>query len=333
MASLKAETLSHYYDQHGTPLGVRAFGSIRRLNQLGSHTRWLTKAAFSSAIVRAAMERFLGIDHRRALPKPARETLMKWFARSPQPKSSAATKVIVLADSFTSFTEPAIGQAAIELLRLAGYDVELESSVCCGRPQLSKGLLDDAKKTAGALIDRLAAAAAGGTRIVGWEPSCILTLGDDHHALFPDDPRVEAIATQSGLVDELLLEAISDGRLVLAENSPFAGRRVVFHGHCHQKALVGTNSTMRLLQAIPGIEVTELETGCCGMAGSFGYEKSHYDLSMTIGGDRLFPAVEKEPSTTTICATGTSCRQQISDGTGREALHPLQLLRLAARTN
>jgi Fe-S oxidoreductase len=241
--------------------------------------------------------------------------------------------VIVLADSFTSFTEPAIGQAAIELLRIAGYDVELESSVCCGRPQLSKGLLDDAKKTAGALVERLADAARAGTRIVGWEPSCILTLGDDHHSLFPDDPRVATIAAQSGLVDELLLEAIADGRLQLDENSSLAGTRVVFHGHCHQKALVGTTSTMQLLRSIPGAEVVELETGCCGMAGSFGYETSHYDLSMSIGGDRLFPAVNKEPSETVICATGTSCRQQIADGTERTALHPLQLLRLAARSS
>jgi hypothetical protein len=163
----------------------------------------------------------------------------------PHPDSQGiggATKVIVLADSFTSFTEPAIGQAAIELLRLAGYEVELESSVCCGRPQLSKGLLDDAKKTAGALIDRLAAAAASGTRIVGWEPSCILTLGDDHHSLFPDDPRVATIAAQSGLVDELLLEAIRDGRLLLDEHSSLEGKRVVFHGHCHQKAAACTQA-------------------------------------------------------------------------------------------
>jgi Fe-S oxidoreductase len=276
------------------------------------------------------MERFLGIDHRRPLPKPARETLMKWFARSAKPKGTQATKVIVLADSFTSFTEPAIGQAAIELLQLAGYDVELESSVCCGRPQLSKGLLDDAKKTAGALVDRLAGAAASGARIVGWEPSCILTLGDDHHALFPDDPRVATIAAQSGLVDELLLDAIRDGRLLLDEHSSLEGTRVVFHGHCHQKALVGTASTMSLLRAIPGIDAVELETGCCGMAGSFGYEAKHYDLSMSIGGDRLFPAVRQEPATTMICATGVSCRQQIADGTGRAALHPLQLLRSAA---
>jgi FAD/FMN-containing dehydrogenase/Fe-S oxidoreductase len=330
MTSLKAETLSHYYDQHGTPLGARAFGSIRRLNQLGSHTRWMTKTLLSSAVVRAGMERFLGIDHRRPLPKPARETLMKWFARTPLTAQAGSPKVIVLADSFTSFTEPAVGQAAIELLRLSGYEVELESSVCCGRPQLSKGLLDDAKKTAGALVDHLAAAAASGTRIVGWEPSCILTLGDDHHSLFPDDPRVATIAAQSGLVDELLLEAIRDGRLRLDEHSSLAGKRVVFHGHCHQKALVGTTSTMSLLRAIPGIEVVELETGCCGMAGSFGYEAKHYDLSMSIGGDRLFPAVKQEPSTTMICATGTSCRQQIADGTERTALHPLQLLRLAA---
>jgi Fe-S oxidoreductase len=157
-----------------------------------------------------------------------------------------------------------------------------------------------------------------------------LTLGDDHHSLFPDDPRVATIAAQSGLVDELLLDAIRDGRLLLDEHSSLEGKRVVFHGHCHQKALVGTASTMGLLRAIPGIDAVELETGCCGMAGSFGYEAKHYDLSMSIGGDRLFPAVREEPATTVICATGVSCRQQIADGTDRTALHPLQLLRLAA---
>ena len=326
MASLKAETLSHYYDQHGTPASVRAFGSIRLLNQLGSLMAPLANAMLKSVVVRALMERALGIDHRRPLPRLAPQSLPRWFKRSHLMADTGGEKVIVLADSFTSYTDPEIGRAAIELLERAGFDVELESSVCCGRPQLSKGLLDDAKKHAGALIDRLGDAAIAGTRIVGWEPSCILTLGDDHVSLFPGDDRAAAIARQSGLVDALVLEAIASGRLKLAEDSTLAGTRVVFHGHCHQKALVGTSSTMALLRAIPNLEVVELETGCCGMAGSFGYEATHYDISMKIGGDRLFPAVLAEPPSTTICATGMSCRQQITDGTGRPALHPIQLV-------
>jgi FAD/FMN-containing dehydrogenase/Fe-S oxidoreductase len=326
MASLKAETLSHYYDQHGTPLSARAFGSIRRLNQLGSITAPLANAVLGSAVIRAVMERVLGIDHRRTLPRLARQSLPRWFKRSPRTTTTTGERVIVLADSFTSYTDPEIGKAAIELLRRAGYDVELESSVCCGRPQLSKGLLDEAKKSAEALIERLGDAAIAGTRIVGWEPSCILTLGDEHQSLFPADARAAAVGKQSGLVDELLLEAIATGRLVLDERSPLAGTRVVFHGHCHQKSLVGTASTIALLRAIPNLEVIELETGCCGMAGSFGYEASHYDLSMKIGSDRLFPAINAEPAATTICATGVSCRQQITDGTGRIATHPLQLV-------
>lgn len=328
MASLKSETLAYYYEQHGTPLGARLFGSIRRLNQLGSRHASLANATLSSPVVRALLERFVGIDHRRPLPRIARESLPRWFGRR-ESRTTGGERVIVLADSFTSYSDPAIGQAAIELLERAGYEVELEASVCCGRPQLSKGLMDEAKAQALALVERLGDAALAGTRIVGWEPSCILTLGDDHVSLFPDDERVTAIKRQSGLVDDLLLEAISDGRLRLQASSRLSGQRVVFHGHCHQKALVGTSSTLALLRAIPGLEVAELETGCCGMAGSFGYESAHYDLSMKIGGDRLFPAVEREAATTTICATGVSCRQQITDGTGREATHPLVLLREA----
>ena len=167
---------------------------------------------------------------------------------------------------------------------------------------------------------------AGRGPIVGVEPSCLLTLRDDYPALLPGDPRAQAAAAASTLPEELLLEAVADGRLALG---PIAGKRILFHGHCHQKAVTGTAATVALLRAIPGAEVTEADAGCCGMAGSFGFEAEHYDLSLRIGELRLFPAVRAEPAGTIIAASGVSCRQQIAHGTGRRAHHPLEIVRSA----
>ena len=166
--------------------------------------------------------------------------------------------------------------------------------------------------------------------IVGAEPSCLLTLRDEYPAVLPGDPRAQAVAAAARLPEELLVAAVAEGRLVLAPDGPLAGKRILFHGHCHQKAVTGTAATMALLRAIPGAEVTELDAGCCGMAGSFGFEAEHYDLSMRIGELRLFPAVRAEPAGTIIAASGVSCRQQIAHGTGRAARHPLEIVRSAA---
>jgi Fe-S oxidoreductase len=161
------------------------------------------------------------------------------------------------------------------------------------------------------------------------EPSCLLTLRDEYPALLPDDPRARAVAAATRLPEELLLAAVADGRLVLPQESAVSGRRVMFHGHCHQKALAGTAATTALLRSIPGADVIEVDAGCCGMAGSFGFEAEHYELSMSIGELRLFPAIRAEAQNTIIAATGVSCRQQIAHGTGRPALHPLEIVRNA----
>jgi len=179
------------------------------------------------------------------------------------------------------------------------------------------------------MVTRLAPEAERGVPIVGCEPSCLLTLREEHLALFPGNKQAEAVARQARLVEELLVEAIDDGALRLDPESAVSGRRIVFHGHCHQKALAGTASTVALLSRIPGAEVVELDAGCCGMAGSFGFESEHYDLSMRIGGLRLFPALEAERTGTLVAATGVSCRQQIEHGTGREARPPVELVREA----
>ncbi|HEU5158490.1 MAG TPA: FAD-linked oxidase C-terminal domain-containing protein [Streptosporangiaceae bacterium] len=330
MAALKSETLAHYHDVHGTPLRSRAFGAIRRLNRLGSAAAPLSNLPARLPGARAVLDRWLGISRHRPLPRFRRDTLMRWFASRPAPAGRFPRgDVVLLADSFTSYTEPAIGRAAVELLELAGWRVTLAADGCCGRPHLSKGLLDQAKSVATAMLDALAPYAERGVPIVGLEPSCLLTLRDEYAALLPGDPRVAQVAGRARLVADLLVEAIDDGALTLDPGAAVGGRRIVLHGHCHEKAVVGTGGSRALLERIPGAEVRELDAGCCGMAGSFGFESEHYELSMKIGGMRLFPAVAAEPAETLIAATGVSCRQQIAHGTDRTAVHPVELVRAA----
>jgi FAD/FMN-containing dehydrogenase/Fe-S oxidoreductase len=328
MASLKAEALAHHHDAHGVPLRSRLFGAIRLLNRLGSATAPLSNLPGHIRPLRRVMERTAGITRNRPLPAFQRPNLVRWFRR--HARSIRGTprqgEVTLLADSFTTFTEPRIGQAAVELLEGAGWAVRLESRGCCGRASFSKGLLDDAKRKARSLAVTLVRSSAPGSPIVGCEPSCILTLRDEHRQLLPDDPDVRDVSGRVRQVEELLLEALDAGRLRLAE-SAFSGRRILYHGHCHQKAEVGTAATVALLRHIPGVEVIELDAGCCGMAGSFGFESEHYDLSMAVGEDRLFPAIRAESADTVVAATGVSCRQQIRHGTRRAAWHPLELVR------
>ncbi|MQA10939.1 MAG: FAD-binding protein [Pseudonocardiaceae bacterium] len=322
MATLKSEVLAGRYQKHGVPLRAKVFGRIRSLNRLGAATAPLSNLPGSAAPLRWLLHRLVGIDKRRPLPRFQRRTLARWFARRRPEGPFPRGDVIFLADSFASFTEPHIGRAAIELLERAGWRVRLERRGCCGRAQISKGLLDDARRAAGDLVDRLYPDAERGVPIVGCEPSCVTTLRDEHPALLRDE-RAAVVGWQARLVEELLAEAVEDGSLPVA--APVA-RDVLFHGHCHQKAVVGTGATMRLLRQLPDANVRELDAGCCGMAGSFGFETEHYELSMRIGGQRLFPEITTAAPEVAIAATGVSCRQQIRHGTGRRARHPVELL-------
>jgi FAD/FMN-containing dehydrogenase/Fe-S oxidoreductase len=328
MATMKSEFLSQYQAQHGVPLRSRLFGAIRQINRLGAAAAPVSNLP----VPRALLERVAGIDRRRPLPRFARETLLRWDRKRSRVGGDgfgSRGDVVFLADSFTTFTEPAIGRAAIELLEAAGWRVRLESAGCCGRSSISKGLLEQARGMAEAMVERLAPEAERGVPIVGCEPSCLLTLREEHVSLLPNDPRARVVADQTRLVEELLVEAIDDGALALDAGSPVSGRPILFHGHCHQKALAGTAATVALLERIPGSQVTELDAGCCGMAGSFGFEAEHYELSMQIGESRLFPALREAAAGTLVSATGVSCRQQIGHGVGQRAWHPVELVRAA----
>jgi len=328
MAALKSEFLSYYHEHHGVPIGSLVFGHVRRLNRVGAAMAPLSNWVAGSRPVRAVVERLAGIDRRRGLPQFERETLQRWFARrTPLPAANGGRlgPVVFLADSFTSYTEPEIGRAAIELLELAGWEVQLAGNVCCGRALISKGLLDEARSRHRDLIALLAPAALQGVPIVGCEPSCVFTLKHELVDLAVGDSGAAAIGREARMVDDLLVQAIDDGSLVVDPNAAAAGRRIVFHGHCHQKASNATAGSIELLKRIPGAAVDVLDAGCCGMAGSFGFEREHYDLSMEIGGMRLFPAVNAAPDAI-VSATGVSCRQQIAHGTSRHAVHPVVLL-------
>ncbi len=329
MASMKSEFLHQYQAEHGVPLRARFFAAARRLNRLGSAFAPLSNALTAMPGARALMERALGITRHRPLPRFERNTLLRWHGRRERRHTATLGRVLMLANSFTTFTEPGVGIAAVELLEMAGWEVELIGDRCCGRAAISKGQLDEAGRLAEAMTTRLVGRAREGAVIVGVEPSCVLTLVEEHLSLQPDREDARVVAAQVRLADQLILEAIDAGRLRLDPRADVAGRRILFHGHCHQKALSGTTATVQLLSRIPGATVVELDAGCCGMAGSFGFEVEHYELSMRIGGMRLFPTVNAEPGDTLIAATGVSCRQQITHGTGRQPRHPVELIRAA----
>ncbi len=227
-------------------------------------------------------------------------------------------------DTFMNYNYPEIGIACVEVLEAAGFEVELVNAGCCGRPMLSKGLVKEAAQQARDNIDRLYALAEQGIPIVGCEPSCLLTLRDEYPELLQDE-RAQVVAQGSYLIDEFLAMLQDQGRLELAFQD--VSKKILFHGHCHQKSLVGTASSLQVLGLPPGFEVELIDSGCCGMAGSFGFEKEHYEISMKIGEQALFPAINAKGPEWEVAVMGVSCRQQVEHGTGRRARHLVEVLR------
>ena len=322
MAKLKYEFLAHYYDAHGFPLRNRLFGRIEQWNRLGARFAPMANWLASFPLSRRLLERFAGIDARRPLPRLAEETFENWFQRHPYQNGGANGEVVLFHDTFNNFNTPSVAVAATRFLRQAGYRVTLAQKKCCGRPMISKGMLQEAKENAAWNVSQLAPYVRKGIPIVGLEPSCLLTLRDEYPELLRSE-EAKLVAQNTFLFEEFVLREQEKGRIQvqIAENS----RKALLHGHCHQKALVGTASTLAVLRQA-GCEVTEVDSGCCGMAGSFGFEKEHYDLSLVIGNRRLAPAVKAAGTDVEIVAPGISCRQQIEHLTGRKAKHTAELL-------
>jgi Fe-S oxidoreductase len=317
VATMKTEVLAQRGAEHGFTLRQRAAAHARAGLAVASRAPGLVNAVAGTRAARRLAEATVGIDRRRRLPRVA-APLQRSFAALPQ--GAGPARVALFADTWTTYQRPDIGAAAVAVLARAGARVELPRVACCGRPMLSEGLVEPARRSARANLDALAPLAEQGVPIAGLEPSCILTLRDDYATLLPDDPRVETVAAATRLWEEALLELDARPRFGAG-----GGERVLLHGHCHQKALVGTGPTEAALALVPGVEVETVDSGCCGMAGLFGYEREHYDVSMRMGERRLFGAV-RGASAATVVAPGTSCRQQIADGTGRHALHPAEFL-------
>ncbi len=321
MAKLKYEFLHHYYRANGLPLRNRLFGRISRMNAVGSRVPALVNWLSNLAPSRWALERIAGIDRRRPLPSLAAQTFTDWFGHRTPPTAAPRGEVVLFNDTFTTYNVPEIARAAVGVLEAAGYRVVLVDKKCCGRPLISKGMLAEARDHAAWNVERLAPYARRGVPIVGLEPSCLLTLRDETVDLVrTDDAR--AVAKESFLFEEFLVRERGRG---LALSFGAKGRKALLHGHCHQKALVGTAPTVAALRWA-GFEVEEIDSGCCGMAGSFGFEREHYDISIALGNRRLAPAVKAAAAETEIVAPGISCRQQIQHLAGRRAKHPAEVL-------
>ncbi|MBI4465761.1 MAG: FAD-binding protein [Acidobacteria bacterium] len=327
MAKLKYEFLARYYERHPLPLRSRLFGDVARLNRAASRFAPFYNAALQNSLVRRMMEKFLGIDRRRPLPPLARERFSQWFQKRKAP-SAGGSAVGLFVDTFTEYHYPEVGQAAVQVLEAFGYQVVLLETRCCGRPLISKGLLDRALENARANLALLGDAVERGLPVIGLEPSCLLTFRDEYPDLLPG-PEAQRLAQHSFLLEEFLDPQKQHPSRPIFPSEPILPRRAIFHGHCHLKALVGSEPSLRLLRSIPGLAVEEVDSGCCGMAGSFGFEKEHYDISLAIAERRLAPAVRSLPPDALVIASGTSCRQQILHTTGREPLHPTQLLHMA----
>jgi len=319
MAKLKAEVLYQNYRTMAVPIGPALMGSIYRLNPIGSATAPLANRTIRQPWFRRLMERVAGIDRRRTLPSFESDHLRRWFRQHRvDPRAGSAGKVVLLDDCFTTYNNPQVGRAAVRLLEACGYRVELAGLRCCGRPAISKGLLDLGRRLARDSVARLVGPARAGTPILGTEPSCLLTLVDEYRD-FRLGPDAERVAAMAGLVEGFVADP---GRVPHLPVGPRPGR-VLLHGHCQQKALIGTAGTLAALRRVEGTEARELDSGCCGMAGSFGYEVGHYDLSVALAHRVLLPAIAADPGAT-LLAPGFSCRSQVHDLAGFTPAHPIE---------
>ena len=324
MAKLKYEFLHHYNNTHGIPLRAKLFAHINRLNRLGSRLAPLANLAARIPGSRWLLHQFFGIHKNRPLPSFAGQTFPSWFAKRTPSTNAPRGPVVLFNDTFMDYNVPEIGIAAVELLEHAGFEVILANAKCCARPMISKGLLEEAKSNARFNVDLLAPYAAQNIPIVGCEPSCLLTFRDEYPDLLRDDES-KAIANHTYLIDEFLMDLHRKGELDLQFSN--TDKKILFHGHCHQKAIVGTSDALSVLNLPPNFHVEEAKTGCCGMAGSFGFEKEHYEISMAIGAQKLFPQVESKDEDWEFAVMGISCRQQVEHGTTRRPRHLVELLR------
>jgi FAD/FMN-containing dehydrogenase/Fe-S oxidoreductase len=304
MAMYKAEFLSHYHQQHRRPLIAHALGRINEWAALASHAPGLVNS-LSRSFLAHPMKRALGIHPNRDLPRFAKRTFRAWFGVR-NGTGDARPEVVLFPDTFNNFCEPEVAIAATHVLDAAGFRVTIPpSQICCGRPLYDQGMLELAKQRLQEAMRVLGPYVERGVPIVGLEPGCILTFRDELPRLFPGDPVAQALAEGTFMLDEFL------ARKAPAYAPPPRPGRALLHGHCHQKAIAGLKHETALLERVSGLKLEVLDAGCCGMAGAFGYEAGHYEISKTLAERVLVPAIERSEPGTILISDGFSCRSQV----------------------
>ncbi len=329
MAKLKMEFLQHYHDEHGVPVRSWLVGNYSKMSKIASYVPWAYNLVFDNAPLRKIANKLVGFHPERTMPLLQKDTLKSWYDKNVARTNdkSAEKKVYLFCDEFTNFNDVEIGKKTVFLLQKLGYQVVIPEHTDAGRAFLSKGMLKDAQKLANKNVNLLKGIINENTPLIGIEPSAILTFRDEYPDLVDaeliDDAR--ELAKNALMVDEFIAREIDKGNI--SKNSFTDEKKLIkLHGHCQQKAVASLTPTKKMLSFPANYEVHLIPSGCCGMAGSFGYEEEHFDISMKIGELVLFPAVRKQPEEVIIAAPGTSCRHQIHDGTGRKALHPVEIL-------
>jgi len=327
MAALKAEFQYQYYKSNKPSLRDRTFAGITKQNAMASKVHGLSRFVMQNKFTSRIAKELLGVAVERELPAVAKTTLKKYYlANKEQLEVQNPVKTVYLFnDEFTNYLDVEVGIDALKLLSRLGYQVKMIDHPESGRSYLSKGFLNEAKKLANENIRIFSPLINSETPLLGVEPSAILSFRDEYLRLADDKKSAENLAKNCFIIEEFLKQELSAGNI---SNKQFTTEvaTIKIHGHCHQKALSNTSRTFDILNIPRNYKVTIIPSGCCGMAGSFGYEKEHYEISMQIGENSLFPAIRKSKEGTIISANGTSCRHQIKDGTGRIAQHPVSIL-------
>ncbi|MFD0988525.1 FAD-binding and (Fe-S)-binding domain-containing protein [Mariniflexile jejuense] len=330
VASLKAEFLYQYQKENGVSLRTKLFAYNNTLNRYGSAFPKLTNFVFSNAFTSSILKKSFGIANERQLPLISNKSLSKQFQtiKKQEVEKKYIKTVYLFNDEFLNYLDTPIGIDAIQLLTALHYEVKMVENAESGRTFLSKGLLEQAKDMANKNVAIFKNIISKDTPLLGIEPSAILTFKDEYLRLADDKTSAEAIAKHTFLIEEFIQQEIKLGN-IKSEQFTSEAKTIKFHGHCHQKSFSNQLSSFDVLNLPKNYKVTIIPSGCCGMAGSFGYEKEHYAVSMQVGEQTLFPAVRNAANDVLISANGTSCRHQIKDGTKRDAKHPITILREA----
>ncbi len=335
MGKYKAEFLQHWYDANGVPFRALLIANYNTLNKAASLAPWAYNLFSQSALLSPVVKSFSGFAQKRSLPALHKQTWRGWAKKNLAGLNKTASpekRVVLFCDEFTNYNDSPTGIHACLLLNKLGYYIEMPEVKESGRASLSKGLVKKAKGFADYNISVLYEPAEKGIPVVGIEPSAILTLRDEYKDLCSEElaDMAQTLSIHTYIIDEFICREMDQDRINQKQfsNQP---QKIYLHGHCHQKALSSVNHTVRMLTLPENYQVSEIECGCCGMAGAFGYEKEHYEVSMAIGELKLFPAVRAAEAGALIAAPGTSCRHQIWDGTGRKAHHPVDILWNALR--